>query len=168
MRRAWRFLEELRTDVRYGLRWLTRSPGFAAAAILSLGLGIGANTAVFSLLDAVLLKSLPVAHPESLVVMSYVTGHPADGGEPIHRFTWRMFEALRRPGGSLEGAAASAPFAVNVDLAGATAGGAGAALRRARRRGQRSSAVRRRRTCRDRWSPATTTRCSACPRPRDA
>ena len=72
---------------RYGLRWLTRSPGFAAAAILSLGLGIGANTAVFSLLDAVLLKSLPVAHPESLVVMSYVTGHPADGGEPIYRFT---------------------------------------------------------------------------------
>ena len=50
--------------MRYGLRWLTRSPGFAAAAILSLGLGIGANTAVFSLLDAVLLKSLPVAHPD--------------------------------------------------------------------------------------------------------
>ena len=116
--RGWRFLEELRTDVRYGLRWLTRSPGFAAAAILSLGLGIGANTAVFSLLDAVLLKSLPVSHPDSLVVMSYVTGHPADGGEPIYRFTYRMFEALRRPGGSLDGAAASAPFAVNVDLAG--------------------------------------------------
>ena len=82
--RAWQFVEELRTDVRYGLRWLTRSPGFAAAAILSLGLGIGANTAVFSLLDAVLLKSLPVAHPESLAVMSYVTGHPADGGEPMY------------------------------------------------------------------------------------
>ena len=61
--RAWRLMEELRTDVRYGVRWLTRSPGFAAAAILSLGLGIGANTAVFSLLDAVLLKSLPVAQP---------------------------------------------------------------------------------------------------------
>jgi predicted permease len=117
--RGWRFLEELRTDVRYGVRWLARSPGFAAAAILSLGLGIGANTAVFSLLDAVLLKSLPVAHPDSLVVMSYVTGHPADGGEPIYRFTYRMFEALRRPGGPLDGAAASAPFAVNVDVAGA-------------------------------------------------
>ena len=69
---GWRFLEELRTDARYGLRWLARSPGFAVAAILSLGLGIGANTAVFSLLDAVLLKSLPVARPDSLVVMSYV------------------------------------------------------------------------------------------------
>ena len=124
------FVEELRTDVRYGLRWLTRSPGFAAAAILSLGLGIGANTAVFSLLDAVLLKSLPVAHPESLAVMSYVTGHPADGGEPIYRFTYRMFEALRRPGGSLAGAAASAPFVVNVDARrhrGRRAAGAGAA-----------------------------------------
>ena len=115
---GWRFLEELRTDARYGLRWLARSPGFAVAAILSLGLGIGANTAVFSLLDAVLLKSLPVARPDLLVVMSYVTAHPADGGEPIHRFTWRMFEALGRPGGSLEGAAASASFTVNVDAAG--------------------------------------------------
>jgi predicted permease len=128
--RAWQYAEELRTDVRYGLRWLTRSPGFAAAAILSLGLGIGANTAVFSLLDTVLLKSLPVAQPESLAVMSYVTDHPADGGEPIYRFTYRMFEALRRPGASLSGAAASAPFAVNVDAAGAMAGegdgGAGA------------------------------------------
>ena len=111
--RARQFVEELRTDVRYGLRWLTRSPGFAAAAILSLGLGLGANTAVFSLLDAVLLKSLPVAHPESLAVMSYVTGHPADGGEPAYRFTYRMFEALRRPGALLAGAAASAPFTVN-------------------------------------------------------
>jgi ABC-type antimicrobial peptide transport system permease subunit len=125
--RGWPSLEELRTDVRYGLRWLTRSPGFAAAAILSLGLGIGANTAVFSLLDAVLLKSLPVAHPESLAVMSYVTGHPADGGEPIYRFTYRMFEALGRPSNSLEGAAASAPFTVNVDIAGAMQGGDGGA-----------------------------------------
>jgi predicted permease len=125
--RAWRLVEELRTDVRYGVRWLTRSPGFAAAAILSLGLGIGANTAVFSLLDAVLLKSLPVAQPDSLVVMSYVTGHPADGGEPIHRFTYRMFEALRRPGGTLAGAAASAPFVVNVDPGSSGRGAGGAA-----------------------------------------
>jgi hypothetical protein len=99
--RVWRWGEELRTDARYGLRWLMRSPGFAAAAILSLGLGIGANTAVFSLLDAVLLKSLPVTQPESLAVMAYVTGDPADGGEPVHRFTYRMFDVLRRPGVSL-------------------------------------------------------------------
>jgi putative ABC transport system permease protein len=54
-------------DVRYGLRALRRSPGFASAAILSLALGIGANTAIFSLIDVVILKSLPVRHPEELL-----------------------------------------------------------------------------------------------------
>ncbi len=54
-------------DLRYALRWLTRSPGFAAVAILSLGLGIGVNTAMFSLVDAVLLRPIHVRDPDSLV-----------------------------------------------------------------------------------------------------
>jgi putative ABC transport system permease protein len=54
-------------DLRYALRALSRSPGFASTAILSLALGIGANTAIFSLIDAVILKSLPVRHPEELL-----------------------------------------------------------------------------------------------------
>jgi putative ABC transport system permease protein len=54
-------------DVRYAIRALRSAPGFAAVAILSLALGIGANTAIFSLIDAVILKSLPVRHPEDLV-----------------------------------------------------------------------------------------------------
>jgi putative ABC transport system permease protein len=60
-------LDALLQDVRYAIRALRSGPGFAAVAILSLALGIGVNTAIFSLIDAVILKSLPVRHPEELV-----------------------------------------------------------------------------------------------------
>jgi hypothetical protein len=61
------YLSELMQDLRYAARAMRRSPAVTAVAIVSLALGIGANTAVFSLIDAILLKSLPVAHPEQLV-----------------------------------------------------------------------------------------------------
>ena len=67
---GWRWLEVLLQDIRYGLRMLTKNPGVTTAVLLSLVLGIGANTAIFSLLNAVVLKALPVERPEQLVQFS--------------------------------------------------------------------------------------------------
>jgi predicted permease len=64
------WLESLLADLRYSIRALRHSPGFALVALLSLALGIGANTAIFSLIDTVLLKSLPVARPDQLVKLA--------------------------------------------------------------------------------------------------
>ena len=60
-------------DLRYALLQLRKNPGFTAVALLTLALGIGANTAIFSLIDAVMLKTLPVRLPEQLVLLNWVS-----------------------------------------------------------------------------------------------
>jgi macrolide transport system ATP-binding/permease protein len=71
-----RFLSELGQDVRYGYRTMAANKAFSALAVLSLALGIGANTAIYSFMDSILLRSLPVADPESLVVLNWHSRPP--------------------------------------------------------------------------------------------
>src|ERR1700737_4504615 len=63
---GWTWLERLIQDTRFGLRQLRKNPGFTAVAVLTLALGIGANTAIFTLVHAVMMKSLPVPKPDQL------------------------------------------------------------------------------------------------------
>jgi putative ABC transport system permease protein len=85
-------------DLRYAVRQLRKSPGFAAVAILTLALGIGANTAIFSLLDQALLRSLPVKDVDRLVLLRYEgsnTGHLSSRTDSKFYFSYPMYRDLR-------------------------------------------------------------------------
>ncbi len=84
------FLETLIQDLRFGIRILWRNPGFTAVVVLTLGLGIGANTAIFSVVDALLLRQLPVARPQELVRLSSISPRNTDTN-----FSYSAFQQFR-------------------------------------------------------------------------
>ena len=102
-------VENFIQDLRYGIRTFVRQPVFAATAVLALALGIGANTAVFSVVYAVLLKPLPFAHPEQLI---YV--HDTYPAVPLASVAWPKFVALRDGNRTLVSLAALAPGNVTI------------------------------------------------------
>ncbi len=89
--RTFAVMESTGRDLRYALRAMRKSPGFTMVVVLCLALGIGANTAIFSLIDAALLRMLPVAQPERLVVIRSVDQR---GGKPIS-FSYPAYAYLR-------------------------------------------------------------------------
>ncbi|MGA7651815.1 MAG: ABC transporter permease, partial [Terracidiphilus sp.] len=123
--RSLQWMEQAIQDVRYALRMLRKSPGFAAVVILTLALGIGANTAIFSVIDAVMFRALPVADPQLLVIFSWTAHH-----KPKHLssssygdcaadcfVSMPFFEAVRAQTNSFSGVAAFAG-PPQIDLSG--------------------------------------------------
>lgn len=91
-------LESFLRDMRYAVRGFVKSPGFTIVAVLTLALGIGANTAVFQLLDAVRLRSLPISRPQELTQVRIVGGNKGLGisDGPFTDFTVPMWQEIRR------------------------------------------------------------------------
>ncbi len=94
-------LSDLWQDLRYGLRMLAKNPGFAAVAVIALALGIGANSAIFSVVNTVLLRPLPYKNPERLVMVweeNSKQGFPRDTPSPANFIDWRdqnhVFESM--------------------------------------------------------------------------
>jgi predicted permease len=102
-------MEGIIQDLRYAVRMLRRSPVFAAVAVISIAIGIGANTAIFTLLDAVLLRALPVAEPERLAFIQ------SDRGESINAdFSYPNYVTVRDGSEVFDGLAAVSPISLAV------------------------------------------------------
>ncbi|HEV2417374.1 MAG TPA: ABC transporter permease [Terriglobia bacterium] len=110
--KAKNLLRTLWDDVRFGARMFGKSPSFMAVAVFTLALGIGANTAIFSLIDALLLRELPVAEPSDLVLL----GRAEPGYRPGYDFSYPMYTLLRDNQRALSGLLASFTTKFNIRM----------------------------------------------------
>jgi putative ABC transport system permease protein len=121
-------MQTLMQDLRYGLRMLAKNPGFTAIVVLTLGLGIGANTAIFSLMNQILLRQLPVQNPNELVVLHApgpVTGHVSDDGDETESFSYPMYKALRENSATVCNMLGQYAFSASISSHGQTEHGSG-------------------------------------------
>lgn len=115
-------------DIRYAVRALTKSPSFSAVAIATLALGIGANAAIFALVDRVMLRVLPVRNPRELVLLRSPgpsEGHTWSDSDDATSFSYPMYRDLRDKGRVFSGLLAEYPFDVSLSATGETERAAG-------------------------------------------
>ncbi len=115
-------------DIRFGARMLAKHPGFTAIAVLTLALGIGANTAIFSLINQVMLRRLPVQNPDELVILRApgpMNGHVWSDGDEYQSFSFLMYKRLRETNQAFSGLLARFAIPVSVASQGQTERGGG-------------------------------------------
>ncbi len=116
-------MQNLWKDITFGLRMLAKSPGFTAIAVITLALGIGANTAIFSLMNQILLRQLPVKNPNELVILRAPgpeTGHVSTDGDATESFSYPMYKGLRDTNSVFSGMLARYGFSASVASRGQT------------------------------------------------
>ena len=110
-------------DITFGLRMLAKSPGFTAIAVITLALGIGANTAIFSLMNQVLLRELPIKNPDQLEILRAPgpkSGHISTDGDSTESFSFPIYKGLRDTNAVFSGILARYGFAASVASRGQT------------------------------------------------